>query len=174
MFDYWRFSFEHQQCWWFDWYICIENMICFLNKNWRNMGYKVPFFLQTLHRIWHDRTNKYLVGGLGHFFHSVGNNDPNWLSYFSEGLKPPTSNEIPVIIDQISHPPMVSPCFAWFHCGSHQISCAKPARCRRSPTTWRSSSFLPSESLAFTRLWRFFRAAPHGIPVFFLDSCVCI
>jgi hypothetical protein len=24
-------------------------------------------------------------------FHSVGNNHPNWLSYFSEGLKPPTS-----------------------------------------------------------------------------------
>ena len=24
------------------------------------------------------------------FFHSVGNNNPNWLSYFSEGLKPPT------------------------------------------------------------------------------------
>ena len=25
------------------------------------------------------------------FFRSVGNNNPNWLSYFSEGLKPPTS-----------------------------------------------------------------------------------
>ena len=35
----------------------------------------------------------YLVGGLEHFLfsHSVGNNNPNWLSYFSEGLKPPTS-----------------------------------------------------------------------------------
>ena len=27
------------------------------------------------------------------FFHSVGNNHPNWLSYFSEGLNPPTSIE---------------------------------------------------------------------------------
>ena len=26
------------------------------------------------------------------FFHSVGNNHPNWLSYFLEGLKPPTSD----------------------------------------------------------------------------------
>ena len=34
----------------------------------------------------------YLVGGLEHFFisGSVGNNHPNWFSYFSEGLKPPT------------------------------------------------------------------------------------
>ena len=33
-----------------------------------------------------------LVGGLEHvlFFH-IGNSNPNWLSYFSEGLKPPTS-----------------------------------------------------------------------------------
>ena len=33
------------------------------------------------------------VGGLEYefyFSHSVGNNYPNWLSYFSEGLKPPT------------------------------------------------------------------------------------
>ena len=38
-----------------------------------------------------------LVGGLEHecyfsiFFHIIGNNNPNWLIYFSEGLKPPTS-----------------------------------------------------------------------------------
>ena len=33
-----------------------------------------------------------LVGGLEHFFivPYIGNNHPNWLSYFSEGLKPPT------------------------------------------------------------------------------------
>ena len=31
-----------------------------------------------------------LVGGLEHFFPYLGNNNPNWLSYFSEGLKPPT------------------------------------------------------------------------------------
>ena len=32
-----------------------------------------------------------LVGGLEHFFFPyIGNNHPNWLSYFSEGLKPPT------------------------------------------------------------------------------------
>ena len=34
-----------------------------------------------------------LVGGLEHefYFPYIGNNHPNWLSYFSEGLKPPTS-----------------------------------------------------------------------------------
>ena len=33
-----------------------------------------------------------LVGGLEHFlFFHIGNIHPNWLSYFSEGLKPPTS-----------------------------------------------------------------------------------
>ena len=33
-----------------------------------------------------------LVSGLEHvFFPYIGNNNPNWLSYFSEGLKPPTS-----------------------------------------------------------------------------------
>ena len=33
-----------------------------------------------------------LVGGLEHefYFPYIGNNHPNWLSYFSEGLKPPT------------------------------------------------------------------------------------
>ena len=37
--------------------------------------------------------NHIWIGGLEHFlfFHSVGNNNPNWLSYFSEGLKPPGS-----------------------------------------------------------------------------------
>ena len=39
--------------------------------------------------------NPFLVGGLEHFlfFHilGIGNNHANWLSYFSEGLKPPTS-----------------------------------------------------------------------------------
>jgi hypothetical protein len=35
----------------------------------------------------------YLVGGLEHgfYFPYIWNNHPNWLSYFSEGLKPPTS-----------------------------------------------------------------------------------
>ena len=37
-------------------------------------------------------TNQHLVGGLEPvlFFHIIGNNNPNCLSYFSEGLKPPT------------------------------------------------------------------------------------
>ena len=35
----------------------------------------------------------FLVGVLEHFFvfAYIGNNHPNWLSFFSEGLKPPTS-----------------------------------------------------------------------------------
>ena len=32
-----------------------------------------------------------LVGGLEHFFPYIGTNNLNWLSYFSEELKPPTS-----------------------------------------------------------------------------------
>ena len=42
----------------------------------------------------------YLVGGLEHFFifRSVGNNHPNWFSYFSEGLKPPTTYYNPIFM----------------------------------------------------------------------------
>ena len=42
----------------------------------------------------------FMVGGLEHFLfsHSVGNNHPNWLSCFSEGLKPPTSQDYPQIL----------------------------------------------------------------------------
>ena len=39
-----------------------------------------------------------LVGGLEHefyFSHHIGNDNPNWHSYFSEGFKPPTSNVNP-------------------------------------------------------------------------------
>ena len=36
----------------------------------------------------------FLVGGLEHFFFPyIGNNHPNWLSYFSERFKPPTSHD---------------------------------------------------------------------------------
>ena len=45
-------------------------------------------------RIWGSwvTNNLLLVGGLDHefYFPYTGNNHPNWLSYFSEGLKPPT------------------------------------------------------------------------------------
>ena len=39
-------------------------------------------------KVW---ISPFLVGGLEHFFFPyIGNNHPNWLSYFSEGFKPPT------------------------------------------------------------------------------------
>ena len=43
-------------------------------------------------------SNPGLVGGLEHFYTFftlpyLGNNSPNWLSYFSEGLKAPTSGD---------------------------------------------------------------------------------
>jgi len=39
-----------------------------------------------------DQIHYYLAGGLefGTFFPYIGKNNPNWLSYFSEALKPPT------------------------------------------------------------------------------------
>ena len=37
-----------------------------------------------------------LVGRLEQFFPYIGNNHPNWLSYFSERLKPPTSIELTI------------------------------------------------------------------------------
>ena len=42
---------------------------------------------------WFRIANDYLVGGLvnmNFIFPCIGNNNPNWLSYFSEGFKPPT------------------------------------------------------------------------------------
>ena len=43
----------------------------------------------------------YLVGSLEHGIYDfpyIGNTNPNWLSYFSEGLKPPTSIGIYIYI----------------------------------------------------------------------------
>ena len=47
----------------------------------------------------------YLVGGLEHEFSDfpcIGKNNPNWLSYFSEGLKPPTRYSI-LWMEEILH-----------------------------------------------------------------------
>ena len=48
-----------------------------------------PRFLKQKHILY---VRLSVVGGLEHyiFFHSAGNNNPIWLSYFLEGLKPPT------------------------------------------------------------------------------------
>ena len=42
------------------------------------------------------------------FYFSIGNNQPNWLSYFSEGLKPPTSYmlvwlRVPCMVLRLQH-----------------------------------------------------------------------
>ena len=51
-----------------------------------------------------------LVGGLEHFlfFHILGIIYPNWLSYFSEGLKPPTRNSTWAYLNYVQ--------FTWDHC----------------------------------------------------------
>ena len=43
-----------------------------------------------------------LVGGLEHvfyFFHNIWDNPSHWLSYFSEGLKPPTRKSVELIVE---------------------------------------------------------------------------
>ena len=46
----------------------------------------------------------YVIGGLEHFFFLyIGNNHPNWLSYFSEGLKPPTSYVYAYILSEMGN-----------------------------------------------------------------------
>ena len=45
-------------------------------------------------KSWWPRKTCLLVGGLEHFFFPyTGNNHPNWLSYVSEGLKPPIKSK---------------------------------------------------------------------------------
>ena len=72
-------------------------------------GWRIPMFVgcRTVASKRDERgtwvqTNTVLVGGLEHFLfvHSVWNNNPNWLSYFSEGLKAPT--RIKVLIQIIT------------------------------------------------------------------------
>ena len=50
------------------------------------------------HCPWFTWITPILVGGLEHFFSYIGNNPSHWLSYFSEGLTPPTSWMIPIKI----------------------------------------------------------------------------
>ena len=71
---------------------------CHRDRLWNSMGWcftsgvshmagKIPMC-----KYFSQRTKPPLVGGLEHvlFFPFIGHNNPNWLSYSSEGLKPPT------------------------------------------------------------------------------------
>ena len=49
-----------------------------------NLAYRTTDSTLPCPQVWHMAIET-LVGGLEHFFHSVGNNTPIWLSYFSEG-----------------------------------------------------------------------------------------
>ena len=83
-----RFNVTSQTCW-------EATSVFFWSKPWtasfcgKFLGYtpvmKYPMYIYIYMHI--------LVGGLEHefYFPYIGNSHPNWLSYFSEGLKPPTS-----------------------------------------------------------------------------------
>ena len=78
------------------WILCQKHAAgCHKAVTWSFLAYagstKSPSLRAQFQKQWFNDNG--LAGGLEHslFFHSVGNNDPNWLSYVSEGLKPPTS-----------------------------------------------------------------------------------
>ena len=61
-------------------------------------GQETPKMIETSNHDFSEMKNC-LVGRLEHFlfFPSIGDNHPNWLSYVSEGFKPPTSCPIPLV-----------------------------------------------------------------------------
>ena len=62
--------------------------------NWRlETIWSYMIYMETVWKLSIWKLKWWLVGGLEHFFMfpCSENNHPNWLSYFSEGLKPPTS-----------------------------------------------------------------------------------
>ena len=63
-----------------------------MNNNNDNNNNNCAMFLWTISKLFIN--TEYLVGGLEHgfYFPYIGKNNPKWLSYFSEGLKPPTSH----------------------------------------------------------------------------------
>ena len=71
-----------------------------------------------------------VVWNMTFIFSYIGNNTPIWLSYFSEGLKPPTSNKLLVFCDieglllVIIHKPLTLHfvVFQWNNWDVHQIS----------------------------------------------------
>ena len=77
-----------------------------------------------------------LVGGLEYFSPYIGNNHPNWLSYFSEGLKPPTRSSLLVPTP-------------WTKCASHSSTMDLPKMIWMvypwgwSPTTGKSTGNQP-------------------------------
>ena len=70
-----------------------------LSKNMRTRTERYALKWWVIHHHWEifpgeSQPLYCLVGGLEHEFYDfpyVGNNTPNWNSYFSEGLKPPSS-----------------------------------------------------------------------------------
>ena len=65
--------------------------------------FPVPLFESVHNFLWITQLNSHLLSSKGihwlvvwnmFYFSYIGNNHPNWLSYFSEGLKPPTSRYI--------------------------------------------------------------------------------
>ena len=80
-----------------------------------------------------------LVGGLEHFFPYIWNNHPNWLSYFSEDLKPPIRDDV-----SLSDPFLVGSWDAFFsdteamECLTQATSCCRDRESLTKPwgTHW--------------------------------------
>ena len=54
------------------------------------------WIVQMIQVVWHSKGLKHwlVVWNMNFIFPYIGNNHPNWLSYFSEGLKPPTRTHL--------------------------------------------------------------------------------
>ena len=75
---------------------------------WIHRVYYIHVFFHNIWLIWSIYDDKYyiLVGGLEHnwiIFPYIGKNHPKRLSYFSEGLKPPTRNLVVLFLKSSSH-----------------------------------------------------------------------
>ena len=78
-----------------------------ISDHFRNPHIRCWFGMSEILTI--NNINMYvLVGGLEHvYFSYIENNPPNWLSYFSEGLKPPTRYFCSILLNftfVLSHP----------------------------------------------------------------------
>ena len=85
-------------------------------------------------------------------FPYIGNNHPNWLSYFSEGLKPPTRKScFQAGIDDVSHPSF--PNFQLFG-----IIVQAPGCCQRTVLMSCCASMQISWAIAPNECWEYWRS----------------
>ena len=68
-------------------------------------------------------------------FPYIGNNHPNWLSYFSEGFKPPTSIYIPILNPRIIAKIIAPGHFPFFSCSNSDLW-LNQVRCSAALLQW--------------------------------------